>query len=54
MKEFEARLRRQVMREKMAEQRVLESFEQGSMPQIHVPVGVLAASAGIETRVSGD
>jgi hypothetical protein len=47
MREFEARLRRQLLREKMDSSRdalVRESFETGSMPQIHVSLGALAAS----------
>ena len=46
MREFEARRRRQVLR---------ESFETGSMPQIHVSLGALEASrAPVYERVSGD
>jgi predicted nucleotide-binding protein (sugar kinase/HSP70/actin superfamily) len=54
LREFEARLRRQMLRERMEESKVLESFEHGSMPQIHVSVGALAASAPVGARVSGD
>ena len=45
LREFEARLRRQMLREK-ADQNVLvkDAFETGSMPQIHVTLGALAAS----------
>ncbi len=42
--EFEARLRRQMPREKMDTGLVRESFETGSMPQIHVSIGALQAS----------
>ncbi len=51
MKEFEARLRRQMMRERL--EKMGDAFETGAMPQIHVTIGALAAS-GAETRVSGD
>jgi len=47
LKEFEARLRRQMLREKMDasdDVKVRESFETGSMPQIHVSLGSLQAS----------
>ena len=54
LKEFEARLRRQMLRDRMDDSRVLESFEHGSMPPIHVTIGALAASAGAAARVSGD
>jgi len=46
--EFEARLRRQLLKEKFAslhdDARIRESLEQGHMPTIHVPLGQLAAS----------
>jgi predicted CoA-substrate-specific enzyme activase len=46
LREFEAKLRRQMLREKLgADDRVRGSFEAGSMPQIHVTIGALAASA---------
>ena len=48
LKEFEARLRRQMLREKpdaSDDALVRESFETGSTPQIHVSLGALAASA---------
>src|SRR5579884_1988402 len=52
--EFEARLRRQMLREKLeANQLVRDSFETGSMPQIHVTVGALAESRPA-THASGD
>jgi hypothetical protein len=38
----------------MDDLRVQESFEHGSMPQIHVSIGALAASAAQAARVSGD
>src|ERR1700732_1362387 len=44
LREFEARLRRQMLRDKMDDSRVHESFERGSMPQSHVTSGALAAS----------
>ena len=44
LKEFEAKLRRQMLRDQMDDSRVQESFENGSMPQIHVSIGALAAS----------
>jgi hypothetical protein len=40
--EFEARLRRQMLREKLDS--LTDAFETGAMPQIHVSVGQLAAS----------
>jgi len=39
LKEFEARLRRQMLRDRMDDSRVQDSFDNGSMPQIHVSVG---------------
>lgn len=57
MAEFEARLRRQVTRERLdADSRVRGSFDQGHIPTIHVSVGALTASRPLplETRVSGD
>ena len=46
LKEFENRLRRQMLREKLeANELVRESMETGSMPQIHVSLGALQASA---------
>ena len=44
LRDFEARLRRQMLREKLEDERVRESFETGSMPQIHVSVGTLQES----------
>ena len=45
LREFEARLRRQMLREKLeSSDMVRESFETGSMPQIHVSLGALQAS----------
>ncbi len=54
LKEFEAKLRRQMLRDKLGDSRVQESFEHGSMPQIHVTIGALAASNPPAARVSGD
>jgi xylose isomerase len=55
LKDFEARLRRQLMREKMDNAQVQESFETGSMPQIHVSIGALQSSMPPPgARVSGD
>ena len=58
LQEFEARLRRQMLREKLDRSdsdMVRESFETGSMPQIHVSLGALQASkAPVYERVSGD
>ena len=51
LKEFEQRLRRQMMREKL--EKLGGSFDTGAMPQIHVTLGALQASRP-ETRVSGD
>ena len=43
--EFEARLRRQMLREKLESNgMVRESFDTGSMPTIHVSLGALEAS----------
>jgi predicted nucleotide-binding protein (sugar kinase/HSP70/actin superfamily) len=42
--EFEARLRRQMLRQKLESAKVQESFETGAMPTIHVSLGALAAS----------
>jgi hypothetical protein len=55
LREFEARLRRQMLREKL--DGMADAFETGAMPQIHVSVGALAASnppARELERVSGD
>ena len=56
--EFEARLRRQMLREKLEDNALVrESFQTGSMPQIHVSIGALAASrpaAPEYETVSGD
>jgi hypothetical protein len=59
LKEFEAKLRRQALREKLGDSvlddsLVQQSFEHGSMPQIHVTIGALAASNPPAARVSGD
>ena len=62
MKEFEARLRRQMLRDKLeananSSDKVRESFETGSMPQIHVSLGALQASRPAPRQyetVSGD
>jgi hypothetical protein len=52
--EFEARLRRQMLREKLEQH--AEVFESGALPQIHVSVAALAASnpAQQPQSVSGD
>jgi hypothetical protein len=55
--EFEARLRRQLLRETLeSSQMVQDSFDTGSMPQIHVSLGALTASKPSPQyeRVSGD
>ena len=55
LKEFEARLRREMMREKLDS--LDSAFESGAMPQIHVSLGTLAASnppAREFESVSGD
>jgi len=55
LREFEAKLRRQMLREKL--DGMTDAFETGAMPQIHVSVGALAASnpaARELERVSGD
>ena len=55
LKQFEARLRREMLREKL--DKLSEAFETGAMPQIHVSVGQLAASRPAEQAyetVSGD
>jgi len=47
LQEFEARLRWQMLRERLDQSdndMVRESFETGSMPQIHVSLGALQAS----------
>ena len=43
-----------MLRDRMDDSRVRESFEHGSMPQIHVSLGALAASHAPAARVSGD
>ena len=53
LKEFEAKLRRQMLRDRMDDSRVQESFEHGSMPQIHVSIGALAASNPPAARSAG-
>jgi hypothetical protein len=56
--EFEARLRRQMLPEKLEDSALVrESFQTGSMPQIHVSIGALQASrpaAPEYETVSGD
>ena len=55
--EFEARLRRQMLREKLESNELVQnSFDSGSMPQIHVSIGAIAAAkpAPRYDRVSGD
>jgi predicted nucleotide-binding protein (sugar kinase/HSP70/actin superfamily) len=57
MKEFENRLRRQMLRDASGDAMVRESFETGSMPQIHVSLGALQASRPAKPEyetVSGD
>ena len=47
LKEFEARLRRQMLREIASNDALVrESFETGSMPQIHVSLGALGVAPG--------
>ena len=46
LREFEARLRRQALREKLDS--MAGAFETGSMPRIHVSVAALAASRPAE------
>jgi len=43
-----------MLRDRMDDSRVHESFEHGSLPQIHVSIGALAASNPPAARVSGD
>jgi heme oxygenase len=55
LRDFEARLRRQMLREKL--DAMGASFETGSMPRIHVTLEALAASRPAEAEyetVSGD
>ena len=57
MREFEARLRRQMLREKL--EGLSDAFETGALPQIHVSLGALQASASQASSeryetVSGD
>src|SRR5690348_13638583 len=52
LKDFEQRLRNQLMRERL--EKLDSAFETGAMPQIHVSIGALAASAPPAARVSGD
>jgi hypothetical protein len=54
LQEFEARLRKQLLREKL--DGLSSAFETGAMPQIHVSIGQLAASKPTVERelVSGD
>ena len=63
LREFEAKLRREFLREKLeSNQLVQNSFDTGSIPQIHVSIGALTASAQKASadmeaeyeRVSGD
>jgi predicted CoA-substrate-specific enzyme activase len=52
--EFEARLRRQAIRDRLeSDHRVMESFEGGAMPTIHVTLGALAESRPT-SQVAGD
>ena len=54
MREFEARLRRQMLRERLeADEKVQAAFDGGVLPTIHVTIGALAGS-GAPARVSGD
>ena len=55
LREFEARLRREMLREKLDS--LAGAFETGAMPQIHVTIGALAASRPAQAQyqtVSGD
>jgi predicted nucleotide-binding protein (sugar kinase/HSP70/actin superfamily) len=57
--DFEQRLRRQLLKEKLeklhTDEAVKHSLDQGAMPQIHVTIGQLsAARAPQQPRVSGD
>ena len=53
--EFEARLRRQMLREKLeSNDMVRESFETGSMPQIHVSLGALAGLQAVRPAIRDD
>jgi predicted exporter len=57
MAEFEARLRRQLLRGTLEQGRMVQdSFDTGSTPQIHVSIGALTASkpAPRHERVLGD
>ena len=58
LQEFEARLRRQMLREKLQDSALVrESFQTGSMPQIQLSIGALQASrpaAPEYETVSGD
>jgi predicted CoA-substrate-specific enzyme activase len=54
MREFEARLRRQALRDRLEDNDLVrESFDTGAMPAIHVTVGALAGSRP-PTHASGD
>jgi predicted CoA-substrate-specific enzyme activase len=54
LREFEARLRRQLLKEKLAEMQK-EEHPDGALPQIHVSVGALAASRPpAAAQVAGD
>jgi hypothetical protein len=45
LREFEAKLRRQMLREKLEQNELVrDAFETGAMPQIHVSLGALAES----------
>jgi len=52
LKGFEARLRPEMLREKL--DKLSDAFETGAMPQIHVTLGQLAASKPVEHCVWGD
>ncbi len=55
LRDFEARLRRQMLREKLeANDKVRESFASGAMPTIHVTLGALQASKPEYETVQGD
>lgn len=58
LREFEERLRRQMMKERLSASlesaAVANSFDQGAMPQIHVSVGQLAASRPTAPPPAGD
>jgi len=44
LREFEQRLRRQLLKERLAEFQLVDEHPEGVLPQIHVSVAALAAS----------